>query len=107
MTHRIGRIAAIPQQIVEAFIAGDGLVLPERGQQIGKLMLGDSELLDGFGERDKNRMRRARLARKAQPAIHGAQFFFPALQQRQRKPGVAKGRCSRLGRNQLATEKFS
>ena len=85
MTDRIGRIAAISEQIVEALVAEDRLVLAERRQQIGKLMLGNSELPDGFGQRDKNRMRRTLAARlrRLQPAIHGAQFFFPAVKQSQ------------------------
>ena len=50
---RIRRIAAVAQQIVEGFVAGDRLILPERGQQIREFMLRNFELAHGLGERDK------------------------------------------------------
>ena len=53
VAHRIRRIAAVAQQIVERFVAGDALILPERGQQVRKFMLRNFKLAHGLGERDK------------------------------------------------------
>ncbi len=53
VAHRIRRIPAIAQQIVERFVAADTLILPESGQQIREFMFRNFKLAHGFGERDK------------------------------------------------------
>ena len=77
VTDRICRVLAISQQVVEARIAGDDLVLTKRCQQVGKLMLRDIEFPHRLAQRDKHGM--ARLAGIALP-----QLGLPLVQQRQR-----------------------
>src|SRR5205085_6319137 len=76
MADRIGGVAAVSEQVVEGFVARDGLVLAEGGEQIGELMPRNVEFADGAGEGNKNGM--ARVA-----VVAGVEFGFPLIEQLQ------------------------
>ena len=80
--HRVGRIAAIGQQILYGCEMGDGLVLAESDQQIGQRLLGNAAGTDRLGQRNKNRMAGAAL-------IAGIEFPAPQVEQGKRLCRIA------------------
>src|SRR5208283_1034215 len=77
MSDGIRRITAVSEDIVEAFETRDGLILPERDQQIGELVLGDFEFPHRLGQRHKNRMPRT-------PFVAGLEFHLPFVEKSKR-----------------------
>ena len=82
MSDGIRRIAAVGENVVESFEAGDGLVLAEGDEEIGKFVLRDVELVDSLGQGDENRMARIAL-------VAGVEFGLPFIEQGQGGRGVA------------------
>ena len=83
MPHRIRRIAAVAQQIVERLVAADTLILPERGQQIGELCLGISN------SRTVSASATNTGCRRMIAVVAGIQLRFPLVEQLQRCGRVA------------------
>ena len=80
MADGIRRIAAVGEDIVEGFEAGDGLVLAEGDQKIGEFVLGNFELSYRLGEGDEDRVARIAL-------VAGIQFGLPFIEQGERRGG--------------------
>ena len=59
--------------MVEGLEARDGLVLAEGAKQVRELMLGNVELLDGFGKRDEYWMARSAV-------VAGVEFGLPLVE---------------------------
>jgi len=70
-------MTAVCEHIIECLETGDGLVLPEGDQQIGKLVFRDRKLSYCLGQRHKNRVQRIAV-------VAGIQLPLPFIQQRQR-----------------------
>ena len=77
MAYGIGRVAAIGQEVVEGFEAGDGLVLAEGAEQIGEFVLRNFEFLNCFRQRYEDGMPRS-------SPIAGFEFRLPLVEQRER-----------------------
>ncbi len=82
MAYWVGRITAVSQEIIEAFVARDGLVLTEGTQQVREFVLGNFERFHCFRQRNKDRM-------LGMAVIAGIQFGFPLVEQSQRVPSVS------------------
>ena len=54
----IGGVATVGEEVVERFVSSDGLVLTERREEVGELVLRNAELTNGVGERDEDGMAR-------------------------------------------------
>ena len=74
MADGIRGVAAVGEDVVEGFETGDGLVLAEGDEEIGKFVLRDVELFDGLGQGDENGM--ARVA-----VVAGIEFGLPLIEQ--------------------------
>src|SRR6516164_3290748 len=77
MTHGVGRVLAVAEQVGEAWIAGDNLVLAKGLKKIRKLMPRDTELLHGFAQRYEYWMTRL-------PVVTARQFGLPLVEQQER-----------------------
>ena len=77
MSHGIRRIAAVGEHVVEGFETGNGLVLAEGDQQIGKFVFRNVELLYCFRQRHKNRV--AGIA-----CVAGIELRLPFIEQGER-----------------------
>ena len=73
---------AIRQHVIEGFEARNGLILAERGEQIGEFVLRDVESLDGVRQRHEYGMLRRTL-------VTGVEFVLPLIEKFQRCGGVA------------------
>src|SRR5260370_9051396 len=82
MAYWVGRITAVSQEIIEAFVARDGLVLTEGTQQVREFVLGNFEGFNCFPQRNKDRMLGMAL-------IADIQFGFPLVEQSQRVASVS------------------
>ena len=82
MADGIRGVAAIGQDVVESFEAGDGLILAEGDEQVGEFVLGNVEKADGFRERDEDGMLRDAF-------VAGVEFALPLVEQFERGGGVA------------------
>src|SRR5437763_11106864 len=106
--YRIGRVTAITEQVVEAFIAINELVLPKRAEQVSKRLAWNVTGANGLAQGNKDRMAwaavvlRRRLRRQLldiaahlqhrrfHPAhVGGVKLAFPQVQQAQRDLLVA------------------
>src|ERR1700756_6653 len=82
MTDGIGRVAAVVENVGHGFEAGNGLVLPESYEQVGKRCLRNVAGVDGFSEGDEDGM--AGFA-----AIAGVKLISPEIEQRKGRIAVA------------------
>ncbi len=83
MADRIRGVAAVGQDVVEGFEAGDGLILAEGAiSRSENSCLGISNCADGFGERNEDGMPRSAV-------VTGVEFALPLVEQCERSGGVA------------------
>ena len=75
--HRVGRAAAVVEQVLPGRVLVNGSVLPESREQVRENRLRDTELADRFAERLENRV--ARLFAR----IQGRELRFPIVQKAQ------------------------
>src|SRR5581483_3043731 len=82
MSHGIGRIAAVSEDVLERLVTAYALVLAKSYQQVSKSLLGDLAGMYGLSQCYKNWM-------PGGAGITGLQLRFPIVQELERLGGIA------------------